>query len=320
MSTAPEPISLSPARSIGRCESFETTVSRWPSSRILRCPVPGRWRTRSSACSGVEHGMRSGVASAGANATHSATASSAPGTSPDGLETPTSASSSRSAWRAISCAQVSTQTSIRATKVSGSTVVGVAPPLVALGVLIALLGGLWIAAGVLAPTYLTSIVFGVAWFAISSVVLGRAVKRRPDLRWWVRGTFLATAALCTAAFAWTSLRDKTVNEAVPVGVPASAAAAKKGGLKKPQNIALASGPFKVADEGSAKGTATVVRRVSGDRVLTLTHFGVNNGADLRVYLVAGGGKDVHDRFDLGGLKGNKGNQKYDVPKEADIGK
>jgi hypothetical protein len=193
-------------------------------------------------------------------------------------------------------------------------------PLVALGVLIALLGGLWVAAGLLAPTYLTSIVFGVVWFVIASVLLGRAVKRRPDLRWWVRGTFLATAALCTAAFAWTSLRDKTVNETVPVGVPASAAAAKKGGPKKPQNIALAAGPFKVADEGSAKGTATVVRRASGDRVLTLTHFAVNNGPDLRVYLAPGDGKDVGKHIDLGGLKGNKGNQKYDVPGSADIGR
>jgi hypothetical protein len=195
----------------------------------------------------------------------------------------------------------------------------VVAPLVALGVLVALLGGLWIAAGVLAPTYLTSIVFGVAWFLIASVVLGRAVKRRPDLRWWVRGTFLATAALCTAAFAWTSLRDNTVNEAVPVGVPASAAATTKGS-KKPQNIALAAGEFKVADEGSARGTATVVRRASGDRVLTLTRFAVNNGPDLRVYLAPGDGRDVGRHIDLGGLKGNKGNQKYDLPGSADIGK
>jgi hypothetical protein len=192
----------------------------------------------------------------------------------------------------------------------------VVAPLVALGVLVALLCGLWIAAGVLAPTYLTSIVFGIAWFLIASFLLGRAVKRRPELKWWVRGTFLATAAVCAAAFAWTSLRDKTVNEQVPVGVPASKVT--KGSGAKPQNVALASGPFKVADEGSARGTATVVRRASGDRVLTLTHFAVNNGPDLHVYLVAGGGKDIHDRFELGGLKGNKGNQKYDVPKEADI--
>ena len=192
-------------------------------------------------------------------------------------------------------------------------------PLVALAVLIALLGGLWLAAGLIAPTYLTSIVFGVAWFLIASVVLGRVVKRRPDLKWWLRGTFLATAAACAAGFAWTSLRDKTVNEEVPVGVPASKVTKTKAAAR-PQNVALASGPFEVADEGSARGTATVVKRARGGRVLTLTRFAVNNGPDLRVYLAPGNGKDVGDHIDLGGLKGNKGNQKYDVPRSADIAK
>ena len=190
-------------------------------------------------------------------------------------------------------------------------------PLIALGVLVGLLGGLWVAAGLIAPTYLTSIIFGVAWFVIASVVLGKAVKGRPGLKWWVRGTFLGTAALCTAAFAWTSLRDKTVNETVPVGVPASKVTKK---ARKPQNLALASGPFKVADEGSARGTATAIKMASGGRVLTLTHFAVNNGPDLRVYLAPGDGKDTGKHIDLGGLKGNKGNQKYDVPRSADLGK
>jgi hypothetical protein len=55
-------------------------------------------------------------------------------------------------------------------------------------------------------------------------------------------------------------------------------------------------------------------------VLTLTDFAVANGPDLRVYLVPGDGKDTGDHIDLGGLKGNKGNQQYDLPKDADIGR
>src|SRR3954465_11905942 len=93
---------------------------------------------------------------------------------------------------------------------------------VALGVLVALLGGLWIAAGLIAPTYLTSIIFGVVWFVLASVALGKVVKGRPDLKWWVRGTFLVTAVACGAAFAWTSLRDEKVNENVVVAVPPAA--------------------------------------------------------------------------------------------------
>ena len=197
---------------------------------------------------------------------------------------------------------------------------------IVLGVLVALLGGLWIASGLIAPTYLTSIIFGVLWFVIASVALGKAVKRRPDLKWWVRGTFLVTAVACGAAFAWTSLRDEKVNEKVVTGVPAAALdpagpAATKKSHKKPGvakvNIAVARGPFEVADEGSASGTATLIRKPSGDRVLTLTDFEVANGPDLRVYLVPGDGKDTGDKIDLGGLKGNIGNQQYDVPGDAE---
>jgi hypothetical protein len=196
---------------------------------------------------------------------------------------------------------------------------------VALGVLVALLGGLWIAAGLIAPTYLTSIIFGIAWFVIASVALGKAVKRRPDLKWWVRGTFLVTAVACGAAFAWTSLRDEKVNEKVVTGVPAAAldpAGPVKDSDSQPipapkVNVAVARGPFEVADEGSASGTATLIKKASGDRVLTLTDFEVANGPDLRVYLVPGDGKDTDDKIDLGGLKGNIGNQQYDVPAEAE---
>jgi electron transfer DM13 len=200
---------------------------------------------------------------------------------------------------------------------------------IVLGVLVALLGGLWVAAGLIAPTYLTSIVFGVVWFVLASVVLGKAVKRRPDLKWWVRGTFLATALVCGAAFAWTSLRDDRVNERVVTGVPAASLPAAAESALAPENasqpapkvnIALARGPFKVADEGSASGTATLVRKASGGRVLTLTDFEVANGPDLRVYLVPGDGRDTGHRIDLGGLKGNVGNQQYDVSRSADTAK
>jgi hypothetical protein len=199
---------------------------------------------------------------------------------------------------------------------------------VVLGVEVVLLAGLWVASGLIAPTYLTSIVFGVVWFLLASVILGKAAKGRPELRWTVRGTFLVTAVVVGALFAWTSLRDKTVNEDVVTAAPAAApptATGKKGGKPAPapapkRNVALAKGPFEVADEGSAEGTATLIKKAAGGRVLTLTEFAVNNGPDLRVYLAPGDGKDTGDHVDLGGLKGNKGNQQYDVPGSADTAK
>src|SRR4029077_19376580 len=88
----------------------------------------------------------------------------------------------------------------------------------------------------------------------------------------------------------------------------------------PENVEVAAGRFESLDE-SASGRAAVVRLVSGARVLTLTGFSSSNGPDVRVYLVAGAvhhGSDVHDVRDLGGLKGNRGNQQYSVPADVDI--
>jgi hypothetical protein len=48
----------------------------------------------------------------------------------------------------------------------------------ALAVLVALLGGLWVAARLIAPAYLTSIALGVVWFVLASVVaFGRATLK-----------------------------------------------------------------------------------------------------------------------------------------------
>ena len=55
MSIVPEPRSCSPSRVSGRCSSWATTVSRWPSSSSRREPEPVRRMSRSGAWSGEEH-------------------------------------------------------------------------------------------------------------------------------------------------------------------------------------------------------------------------------------------------------------------------
>jgi hypothetical protein len=52
----------------------------------------------------------------------------------------------------------------------------------------------------------------------------------------------------------------------------------------------------------------VVKLASGRRVLTLTDFETSAGPDLRVRI---------GDADLGALKGNRGDQQYDVPKDLD---
>jgi Electron transfer DM13 len=85
------------------------------------------------------------------------------------------------------------------------------------------------------------------------------------------------------------------------------------------NVELAAGSFEDARHAGS-GRAAVVRLGGGERKLTLTDFDVSNGPDLFVYLAAGSPTEddqVDDYVDLGGLKGNKGNQQYTIPADAD---
>lgn len=88
---------------------------------------------------------------------------------------------------------------------------------------------------------------------------------------------------------------------------------------------LLAGPFhSVAHE--TRGTATVHRLADGARVLRLTEFMTSNGPDVRVYLVAA--NDAEDDatvkkagfVELGKLKGNQGDQNYDIPADLDLAK
>jgi hypothetical protein len=79
-------------------------------------------------------------------------------------------------------------------------------------------------------------------------------------------------------------------------------------------------------EKAGKGTATVYQLAYGKRVLRLTDFETENGPDLHVRLIAA--DDAKDTasvakakfVELGKLKGNKGNQNYDLPENVDLSK
>jgi hypothetical protein len=88
---------------------------------------------------------------------------------------------------------------------------------------------------------------------------------------------------------------------------------------------LASGSFHdVAHKGA--GTATVYKYSDGRRVLRFTNFETSNGPDVHVYLVAAGDAGDSDTVkkagfvEVGALKGNVGDQNYDLPKDLDLAK
>jgi electron transfer DM13 len=88
---------------------------------------------------------------------------------------------------------------------------------------------------------------------------------------------------------------------------------------------LSSGMFHSVSHAT-HGTATVYRLADGSRVLRLTNFETSNGPDVRVYMVAA--PDAGDNatvtsagfVELGALKGNIGDQNYDLPSDLDLGK
>ncbi|MBY0457835.1 MAG: DM13 domain-containing protein [Gemmataceae bacterium] len=88
---------------------------------------------------------------------------------------------------------------------------------------------------------------------------------------------------------------------------------------------LASGEFHKVEK-DAKGKATVYQAGDGKRTLRLSDFETENGPDLHVVLIdAEDAKDADTvkkakKIELGKLKGNKGNQNYELPADADMAK
>ena len=75
---------------------------------------------------------------------------------------------------------------------------------------------------------------------------------------------------------------------------------------------LASGRFVDADDShQGSGTATIYELEDGSRVLRFEEFEVTNGPDLHVFLIPEDG-DMEGYVDLGSLKGNIGNQNYEI--------
>jgi hypothetical protein len=129
-----------------------------------------------------------------------------------------------------------------------------------------------------------------------------------------------------AGVAWYLFRPELlfVNTQVNEGLAtASASAAPNDDAAPPASIL--SGQFhSVAHE--TKGTAAVHELGGGRRVLRLTDFATSNGPDVRVYLI--GASDATDNetvtksgyLELGKLKGNQGDQNYEIPAGTDLTK
>jgi hypothetical protein len=68
------------------------------------------------------------------------------------------------------------------------------------------------------------------------------------------------------------------------------------------------------------GVASIVEQADGTKVVRFEQFRTTNGPDVAVYLVPHGGKGNGPHVNLGGLKGNIGDQNYVVPAGTDLAK
>jgi hypothetical protein len=184
-------------------------------------------------------------------------------------------------------------------------------------VAIALLAGIWVAGGVLTDEFALAMALTAVWMGVAGLACGLIAWRTPELRVPVLGTYLVVAAAAGVYLGRSQFVDDVVNERVATVSPAPAPAADADPASR--NELLAGGEFESVAH-SARGTAQAIRTPRG-RVLTLTGFEVDNGPDLRVYVVAGPARseeEVDEFTDLGALKGNKGDQQYELPQELDL--
>jgi hypothetical protein len=164
-------------------------------------------------------------------------------------------------------------------------------------------------------------------------------------RWlWITGGTLALAAGVIAALVfqpWLALIDVRVDDEIPAAASptATVAAADPGSTPaesaepEPSDPPAPAGPVDllagsfISHEHETTGTARVIENPDGSRQLAIENLATTNGPDVHVWLSAGPvveGFDgwftagQYDFVDLGPIKGNLGDQLYDIPADVDL--
>ena len=161
------------------------------------------------------------------------------------------------------------------------------------------------------------------------------VKSGGRKRVWV----IAVAAVAVVVLAiglavfkpWLLFVDVRVDEEIP-SVAASAEQAEPSGASTAEvpagPVQLAEGSF-ISHEHSTTGTVRIIQQPDGTRVLALESLDTSNGPDVHVWLSAAdvvegpGGwftAGSADYVDLGLIKGNQGNQVYEISDDVDLSK
>jgi len=201
----------------------------------------------------------------------------------------------------------------------------------AAAVVVLLLGGGWVTGALITNDFLLSMVLTAAWTGIVGLACLVLFRRRREM-WPALAAFVVTAAAGGIYLGTQTLIDAKVDENVVTArtparpaapAPARARANRRAKPRPaPANALLAKGSFRSL-EHETTGVAQAIEVRGRGRVLTLTHFQTSNGPDLRVYLSAGSvsqGSSGEAFRELGKLKGNIGDQQYEIPHGLDLGR
>ncbi|WP_405091146.1 DM13 domain-containing protein [Micromonospora sp. NBC_01392] len=161
---------------------------------------------------------------------------------------------------------------------------------------------------------------------------------RAPLTWIAVAVLVVGAATALYWFQpWKLVTDTEVHEelvAVPSGVPSVVPSTGSAGPSRPATqsptpagpVLLGGGEF-VSHEHDTRGAARIVRTADGRHRLELVGLDTSNGPDLQVWLTdqpvrtGPSGWRVFDdgrHVALGPLKGNRGDQAYEIPAGTDL--
>ncbi|GAA1480886.1 DM13 domain-containing protein [Gordonia sinesedis] len=122
---------------------------------------------------------------------------------------------------------------------------------------------------------------------------------------------------------WLLFVDTEVDDEIPVAATTSTSGAPEASAAP---RLLSSGRF-IGHEHPTSGRVTVIEQPDGRRVVALENLDTTSGPDVHVWLSAApvrsgfaGWRDAGGaaRVDLGEIKGNKGNQVYEIPGDVDL--
>ncbi|MGW2274136.1 DM13 domain-containing protein [Streptomyces yangpuensis] len=160
--------------------------------------------------------------------------------------------------------------------------------------------------------------------------MGTAVtvtKRRG--RVWAGALVAAVVVLGIGSYwfqPWKLWRDETVSEALPGAAAPQRPSGAASGAPAAGPQTLSQGTL-ISHEHTTTGTVKLIRLADGSHTLRLEGLDTSNGPDLRVWLTDAPVKEgvagwrVFDDgkyVSLGKLKGNKGDQNYEIPPDVNL--